>query len=256
MFARPHRCAFTLIELLVVISIIALLVGILLPALGSARHSARAMACLSNLRQLSTAHWMYMGDYKGRFIDVGLAHGGVHADETTAWVKTLQEYWSSSQDSGLGTEIKARSPLDDSPHWPASSGGGTPVPGTASQFRRTSYGVNDYLTRYGSPASKRRLRLDEVRQPSALAHLMVMAFRTDFAGSDHTHVSLWFASGTDSVSIAGEAATQVQTNAVAGTLGQVGAFSNYGFLDGHAAAIAIERLCPSHTQNMLDPTLN
>ncbi len=59
--------AFTLIELLVVISITALLISILLPALSRARESARRGKCLTNLRSVGQAFWQYAEDFGGWF---------------------------------------------------------------------------------------------------------------------------------------------------------------------------------------------
>ena len=62
--SRVHH-AFTLIELLVVISIIALLVAILLPALSSARETSRTLQCATNQKQLGLATQNYVDTFKG-----------------------------------------------------------------------------------------------------------------------------------------------------------------------------------------------
>jgi prepilin-type N-terminal cleavage/methylation domain-containing protein len=64
---RPTRRGFTLIELLVVIAIIAILAGLLLPALARAKESSRNAACLNNMHQLAIASSTYSLDQNGHF---------------------------------------------------------------------------------------------------------------------------------------------------------------------------------------------
>ncbi len=81
---------FTLIELLVVIAIIAILAGMLLPALAKAKEKAKATACMNALRQMAIAQQVYGGDYDSRFSPTFSVRGDNAIRR--AWFNILQPY--------------------------------------------------------------------------------------------------------------------------------------------------------------------
>lgn len=88
------RSGFTLIELLIVIAIIAILISLLLPSLGTARNTARAVVCQSFVRQLGQAQQMYMNSFKDQYAGVntsGAEYQGVYPGQTpvVGWMKLL-----------------------------------------------------------------------------------------------------------------------------------------------------------------------
>lgn len=262
--------AFTLIELLVVIAVIALLVGLMVPALGAARRAAQATKCLSNMRQLEMAHTMYANDNREYFVDAGLGHGGISSPRE-AWPVALAEYG--------GSGLVIRSPVDRSPYWPVTEGGldtgltlmqvlellasGQPVQGQVARW--TSYGLNNFTTRsvaptgVAAPGSSARGpwdRYSRIPRPHATVHFVMMTFGTHgdpggFARSDHVHAEDWHLLGEANAPAA--ASGQCEIAAHGGKPRTEGAQANYGFLDGSARMLRFRDVYRGQYDNRFFP---
>ncbi len=138
-------------ELLVVVAIIAILAGLLLPALAGAKARARSLLCLSHLKQLGVGCSLYASDNQDALPQS--SHQGA------SWVGKLAAY---------GLTNVYRCPLD------------------TNRLRVTSFAINDFLT--PNPYGARELnfsRLTALPSPSETLHLAEA--RYDFDGTDHFH---------------------------------------------------------------------
>jgi prepilin-type N-terminal cleavage/methylation domain-containing protein/prepilin-type processing-associated H-X9-DG protein len=210
-----RRFAFTLIELLVVIAIIAILAGLLTPALAGAKEKGSAMRCLSNLRQLGLSMTLYADDNGGAFpprVDVN------------RWPTALKKYYVSLDILQCPTELKQRA--KSAPHKNPPSA--QTQPDTAIRAFIMN-GFNDYFLPKGGDVTSINGKLvieSRLKEPT-----MIIVMGEKKTGSDNFYMDLLEGAGNH-IDQVERSRHSTMKRIMDQTTSSGGA--NYAFADGHA----------------------
>lgn len=238
-----NRAGFTLIELLVVISIIALLIAILLPALGKARESARTIQCQATVRAIGLAVQMYAADFGG--YSPWLSQSAINSNWTHlysfGWNGKLSigEYMPNAHGASISSALAAvgmwACPTENIPGstYSVDSLAKSQWAGNAGESWRfgwvgTHYGMNDYLYRYGTTTGYPNIKVELVTRPADVYLVM------DFAGFDRRFT------GPSNPS-----ATLVDQGEV--RFRHIGDAANIVFADGHAVSAPFRETAIQHS---------